>query len=242
MRLKPNWKRSWGRKLLQRRSFRGKPITTKKCVGSSLNRKKFWSEFLFQLALSNQPRLEELKQRTLLQHHLKRGELALFEAQLKEAQSYRDNLGYRDSHFFEFAYRVEEEYNNYLINTRGKDDSFQLMSDHLDTAYLINKLRIFCAMLTRSKVYKFNYEYRLMEELTSAIETFDFSQAPLLEIYYLILKLEREIATHPDYKRLYELTVLHQPHIPQTEVRQIYGFMLKLSPSRIPKTQYRLLS
>lgn len=202
--------------------------------------KKVLSDFLFQLALSNQPRLPELKQITLLQHHLKRGELALFESQLKEAQQYRDNLDNLHSQYFEYAYQVEELYNNYLINTRGRDDSFQLMSDHLDTAYLISKLRIFCAMLTRSKVYKFKYEYRLMDELTDAIESFDFSTAPLLEIYYLILKLEREKAKPGDYKRLYELIGLHQPHIPLTEVRQIYGFMLNylLRESRKPKTDY----
>lgn len=187
--------------------------------------KNLIDEFLYEIATKAE-HAHYLRQITMLQHHLRRGELQLFEEQLAEVRARQKQTSFRDHQFYYYAYQVEEVANDYLVRTAQNEDSFQEMTDYFDVYFLLNKLRLFCGMATRQKMFDMEYRYQMMDELIRYIEKSDFSTVPLIGIYYHILHLEQAKEDRWHFKQLEEMLQVNKVEISLGELRQIYGFML----------------
>ena len=187
--------------------------------------KQLIEEFFYQLA----PKADHefyLRHIAMLQHHLLRGELDLFEDLLEEVREIQQKTSFRDHQFYYYAYQLEEVTNDYLIRTARNLDAFQPMSDNFDVYFILNKLRMSCGMATRDKMFGRGYEYPMMEELIAYIEKTDFSTVPLIGMYYHIFHLEQNKEDRMHYKALQTLLQENKGQISLGERRQISGFML----------------
>ena len=187
--------------------------------------KQLLEEFLYALA----PKAEQeyyLRHIAMLRHHLHRGEFDLFEAQLTEVRKRQQQTTFRDHQFYYYAYQVEEVANDYLVRTARNRDSFQQMTDFFDAYFILNKLRLFCGMATREKMFEVDYRYQMMEELIHYIEKTDFNDVPLIGIYYHILHLEQARDDRMHFKQLELMLKANKAGISSGEQRNIYGFML----------------
>jgi|GEM_PF-2006291 len=186
---------------------------------------KLLEGFLQQLQLESEES-KTIRQRLSLKHHLKRREFETFEDHLKQVKQQQKSIHYKDSEFYQHEYLTEYLANSYRIQRGEIQDSYNVLCQNLDTFFLLSKLRLFCAMLTRQKQLKVNYQFNMMEEIASYVERHTFEETPLIRVYYYIMKMELDTASQEDINTLTVLLNEYKTKIPHNEMRQVYGFMI----------------
>lgn len=160
----------------------------------------------------------------VLRFYLQRGEFDLFQDQIK-AMRKLEGTDFKDHQYYYRAFQLEEKANDFQIRTGAKTDTYGKQLDHLDTYFILYKLRMFCAMHTRSTAMGVTYKYGMLAEITAYVERENFLGEPLIQIYYLILQMERGKGAQMDYQTILDLLATQLDRISHDEARQIYLFV-----------------
>ena len=149
---------------------------------------------------------------------------------VKELQGKNENQNHT---FHQHWYGVYECLDREFLThqSRGEDPNLQLLNDHLDRAYWINKLRIACGMLNRNRVVKAAYQCHFLKPLLDylSIHTGLLDENPALAIYFQAYQLlnassptEAEIA----YRNLKADLNAWQKVLPPNELYAVYNYAL----------------
>ncbi|MBX2871076.1 MAG: hypothetical protein KTR30_03225 [Saprospiraceae bacterium] len=166
--------------------------------------------------------LHELTKRDA-QRHIKG---ALHKWELVNEKEERRDLQYHLSvaNRNDYKDRFELEQNN-----RRYHPYLQEQSDHLDLAYMIEKLRIACDMQSRNTIIQATYHCHALPELRLLIENNDrYLQHPTINTYWHCLQmLEQQQRT--DYKTFRDLLQAHHRCFSKGELRTLYQYGLNYS-------------
>jgi len=116
--------------------------------------------------------------------------------QIEELQSERNSS---DPFYHYHQYRIEMQREMFLDQKEGrrKVTGLQKVSDHLDSFYLINKLKQCCAMVSHRNVFGQQYDLKMMDEVLAHLKTNRYD-IPLLNLYHsgLLTLVEPEDESH----------------------------------------------
>lgn len=123
-----------------------------------------------------------------------------FEKNMRSLKNIQEKQNHQnwDHHRNKF-YSLLEEYEFIVEHKRTVALNLQEVSDTLDIAYLANKLRHACRMLSHQTVFKVQYVIGLMKEVLNYIENNQkLLDTPAIAIYYYSYKatIEKENETH----------------------------------------------
>jgi hypothetical protein len=168
---------------------------------------------------------DEVRTQTLLarvyrQRHLPK----LFQKTIEYVKAAQNNQTFHNHQFFENEYLLQFEQYSYLSGL-GRDGplNLQAVSDAHDIAYLANKFRLSCIMLSHQTVYKTDYKFHLVEDLAKHIETnADLLNIPVISLYYHSYKAVSDKSNESHFVNLKEKLVKHGIIFPLEELRVIY--------------------
>lgn len=166
--------------------------------------------------------LEELVERDA-QRHIKG---ALHKWELVDKKEERRDLKYHLSvvHRNEYQDRFELEQNN-----RRYHPYLQEQNDHLDLAYLVEKLRIACDMYSRNTIIQATYDCHFLPEIKGLIIKDDrYLAHPTIKTYWYCLKM-LEQQQKEDYQTFKHLLQVHHRCFSKGELRTLYQYGLNYS-------------
>lgn len=181
---------------------------------------------------------DRVKKRLALAGQFRRRKLTKpLEKALRRVEKQQTASPYRDEHFYRNEYLLQLEhytYRNRKLRTQ-KDIKLQDVSDALDKAYLIEKLRLCCNMLFHQRVSKTPYNIGLLDPLVEHVGQLDLSATPALAIYYYVIQTIRaaDDATQGEYFASLRTAVREDGHLlPRQEQHDVYIMAINLC---IPK-------
>ena len=162
-------------------------------------------------------------QLTLTKAYRKREISKQFKSKINQLQKTQNQQLYRNAEYFQQQYQLElETYTWTESKTRRSEMNLQRLSDTLDIAFIIEKLKRSCTLLTHQAVYKKEYQTGLLAILLDYIPKNNLLEVPAISIYYysyLALKFPNEVAYFNVLKSLIEK---HFRLFPASEFRNIY--------------------
>jgi len=181
-------------------------------------------EFLVQKSFSEN---EMLKKHLLLQSLNQRNLDKFFLQQINDAYLIQEKSPYRDSAYFERQAMLEEDSYSFTSrkNNRAIDSSLQSLVDNIDIHYLTKKLKYSCEIINRMNVLKVQYNISFLDNTLEFLKQNSFDHIPAITVYFRVLLTLRESENESHYKKLKILLAEHISKFPNTELRDIYGFV-----------------
>jgi hypothetical protein len=94
---------------------------------------------------------------------------------------------------------------------------------NLDYFYLAEKLRLYCAVLSRQFVVSHEYELLFIDEIINHIKSHNYDEVPAVAIYYQIYLTQIDNEDESHYYRLKALLDKHSLDFPQKEAYMMYS-------------------
>ncbi len=118
-------------------------------------------------------------------------------------------------------------------NNRRYHPFLQAQSDHLDLAYLVEKLRIACDMHSRNTIIQATYHCHFLSEIKGLISRQDqYLQHPNIKTYWHCLRM-LEQQQKEDYQSFKGLLQAHHQCFSKGELRTLYQYGLNYSIKKI---------
>lgn len=178
---------------------------------------------------------DDVRSKTILAKVYRQRQLAkLFKKTIQDSQTTQQQQPYRNHLFFENEYALQFEQYFYLSSLgRTVPLNLQEVSDANDLAYLANKLRLSCLMLSHQRVFKTDYAMGLLTEVFEYIEKHpEYLEVPAIAIYYFGY---RAITEQDDtlYGQLKKTISSEGGLFPLDEIRVIYLMAINYCIGRI---------
>lgn len=179
---------------------------------------------------------DEVRTQTMLAKVYRKRQLPKqFQKAIETGREIQQQQPYRNHQYFENEYFLQFEQYTYLSGLgRNTPLNLQEVSDANDMAYLANKLQLSCIMLSHQAVFKTTYQFKVLDELLSFLE----SNPVLLEtsaiaIYYYQFKAMKNPAEESHYRHL-KKEIFENGHLfPKEEMRVIYLLTINYCIGRI---------
>jgi len=143
---------------------------------------------------------------------------------LKNTENYLEKNLYRDYLYFNDTFQLEEEKYKYLVELKGVRTEINLkeVSDALDTAFLIKKLKLAWLTIAHKAVYKSDYKLDFIEESIQFVENYNLVNIPAIAVHYYMYKTITESANEENYEKLKEQIFKNSHLFPKEELGDIY--------------------
>jgi hypothetical protein len=121
-----------------------------------------------------------------------------YETAQKQFEVTASKSGKKDSFFYQNAYQFEVEQYLFKASNRTTELNLQALNDSLDVAFMVEKLRQNCNLLSHQAVYRKEYDTGLLEQVLQQIQTKSNSlnNNTLRIYYYCYLSLKNPNETH----------------------------------------------
>ncbi|MCB0522855.1 MAG: hypothetical protein H6577_07085 [Lewinellaceae bacterium] len=148
----------------------------------------------------------------------------LFQKTIDSVQKLQEQQPRRNHQYYENEYALQFEQYSYLSGlSRTVPLNLQEVSDANDVAYLTNKLRLSCIMLSHQTVFKTEYKMGLLNDVLNRVEAEPaYLEIPAIAIYYFSFKAISEKTNKEFFQKLKEQILLHGDLFPTEEIRVIY--------------------
>lgn len=131
--------------------------------------------------------------------------------------------------------RSELSYERYLLgdfiadytftrNNRSLELDLQSVMDHLDTFYLVQKLKYISAMMNRQRLLAVKYDIRFFDEILAFCEANDLRDKPLVRAYYLSIVLFNPDMSDDAFRKLKKL--LAEEEFVKDDQTNLFGFLI----------------
>ena len=148
-----------------------------------------------------------------------------FTRNLKQAQKEQEKQPFRNELYFRNNYMIQQEvYLSLSEQKRLAELNLQEMSDALDIAYLVDKLRQSCIMLSHRQIYNAEYDFELADLVVAYLEDRpELLDLPAISIYYYTYKTIGQDDEQEGHFRALKRTMFeHGSLFPNAEIRDIY--------------------
>ncbi len=187
------------------------------------------------------------RQFALLEEMLSRDSEKYFNHTLSHvAQNGRD--AYQNGEFYRNQFRLEEIRSRFIATSAQRQNRFIAQPDfsktlhHLDTFYLIYKLKYCCEMLNFKTIGALEKETILLDEILDLLRKKDYSDTPAVNIYHKILLTLTEPDNEENFERLLQTLKSNDHLFPQSETREIYIYAQNFCIRQINKGKTRFLN
>ncbi len=168
----------------------------------------------------------------------------LFNKAMGASQKTQEKQPFRNHQYFENEYALQFEKYSYLSGLgRNVPLNLQEVSDANDIAFLTNKLRLSCIMMSHQAVFNTEYQMDMLDDLLLRIEESQkYLDIPAISIYYYSFKAISEKETESHFLQLKEQIKLYSDTFPIDEIRVIYLLAINYCISQVNagnKTYFR---
>jgi len=140
----------------------------------------------------------------------------------RDIAAYFDNVVHNDEDNFYNNYLFQKEVYEYnSIIKRAQTLNLQELTDTFDKAFIAEKLKQACLILSHQKLYNAEYETGLLDSVLNFIEEKDLPNTPRVNIYYSLYKITLDRNNTKDFFTL-KKHIQEDETIPKTEIRSIY--------------------
>ncbi len=143
--------------------------------------------------------------------------------------------------FFLSDYEVQKDLFDYTNqHERSEQTNFDAMQAALDNYYLINKLKLACVSLYHSKMFKVNYDVKLLNEIITYVNNIP-DKEPLIDTYYNVLMTFMYPNEEDYFKALQEKIFQHTPSFTWSDGKEIYLSAINYGAGKLNqgKSEYR---
>ena len=168
---------------------------------------------------------DEVRSQTMLAKAYRQRQLPkLFNKAMDASKKTQNKQPYRNHHYFENEYTLQFEQYSYLSGLgRNTPLNLQEVSDANDIAFLTNKLKLSCIMLSHQAVFKTDYQMHLLEDVLTSIEQDPkYLQLPAISIYYFSFKAISGKKDEQHFVKMKEQVMQHSDLFPADEIRVIF--------------------
>ena len=154
--------------------------------------------------------------------------LPFFEKENRKSRKLLAQQTWRDAAYFMMQYQSEalaEQYNA-LLGKRTAISHLQAKMDYLDLAYLLQKLKCCCDLLSHQLVMNSQSNLRLLAEIEEGIVNNQdyFEDFPSIQIYHQTLLMLKEPEEEKHYQLLVPLLEKWVHLFPREEARELYTY------------------
>lgn len=170
----------------------------------------------------------------LAKAYRERGIGKAFTKTVKETENLQEQSPYRDHSHLHDNYLLQVEKYRFLNTKRRVTDlNLQEVHDALDLAYIADKLRQGCVMLSHQAVYRKTYRMVLMDEILAQVEKNNLQDIPAIGMYYYSFKAATDRSEVQHFEMLKKLIGQHSHLFPHQEIRGIYLMALNYCVAKI---------
>ncbi|HNM25829.1 MAG TPA: hypothetical protein PKL15_10380, partial [Saprospiraceae bacterium] len=142
---------------------------------------------------------------------------------LAEAEEARLRQPLRNVDFYEEQYRTALEVNRIAVAGQLTDAiDFQQLSNHLDLAFLTQKLWHSCFMLSHQAVANTRYDFGLLDAALEYAERSGALEIPAVALYYYCYRALTEASEHAHFQQFKNLLLTHDRLFPAEERRDLF--------------------
>jgi hypothetical protein len=154
---------------------------------------------------------------------------------LRLAKSLTGEKTYRTLNDLWNTYAYEYQYYATIKDKVYSRTNLDEISAQLDLVYLIEKLKLYGAMLSQQRIGSHTYDLTFMEPILAFLHKRPMENTPELEIYYLALLTLHEEENISHYFNLRRLLDEYATKMPQKEAIELYDAVLHYCTGRINK-------
>ena len=143
--------------------------------------------------------------------------------------------------FFLNDYEFQKDLFDYTNqHERSEQTNFDAMQAALDNYYLVNKLRLACVALYHSRIFKVNYDIKLLNEIVAYLENAP-SKEPIIATYYTVMMTLMFPDKEAFFDDLKEKLNEYTPFFTWNDGHEIYLFTINYGASKLNqgKSEYR---
>jgi hypothetical protein len=167
--------------------------------------------------------ISELNNEIALNRALRqRGADKIFEKNIQQSFLFFENQNLRHADFYFNKYRLQMvEYEYLHRRQRGGELHLQEISDSFDDFFMVEILRLACAMKAHQGISQRTYNLSFLEEVLTKIEKRDYKPTPSVFAYYFAYKTLSNNAQSTDFQSLKDFIVEKGSIFPQAEIRDL---------------------
>ena len=184
-----------------------KVVLEKGISGTSVDAKRlaYWMSDLLKLVegfLIVETLLEDphLNNRTLLEIYFKKGLTRHYKGIMEKAERQLEEYPFRNAEFYYWRFQLRQlEYLHSDQSQRTYNPHLQDAANALDDFYLVEKMRLTCAMINLVQLLNVDYDLRWTEEILRIAEGNPDFQTPAIQVYLALFRM----LEHPENTDFY---------------------------------------
>ncbi len=146
-----------------------------------------------------------------------------FEIKLQHSEDYLNKQPHRNASYYDQIYQLHQEnYYNTVFKTRLTELPLQNMSNNLDYAYILNKIRLLCQIKSHLTVYKTEYHVFFEQQIIEAIQNGKLDDAPSIKAYYFAYQLFENQEDKSVFNSFLDHLKQHSSLFNHEELRELY--------------------
>ncbi len=145
-----------------------------------------------------------------------------FQQTLRKARREIEDQPHRHVEYYQWQYQLQWE--NYLFSSSQKrvtSHNLQEVSDTTDVAFIAQKLRQTCFLLSHQAVYKTDYDFGLLQEVLAYAKQRDLLGLPAIGVYYHCYYALSPDGTEKDFQAFKDQLIRHWFRFPESETRDL---------------------
>ncbi|MCB9283200.1 MAG: hypothetical protein H6563_03930 [Lewinellaceae bacterium] len=177
---------------------------------------------------------DQLTNRTLLEIYYDRGLYKHYKAVLEKAERQLAEYPYRNTEFYHLQFQLKQlQYAHSDQSQRTFNPDLQEAANTLDVYYLVEKLRLACAMVNLVQLLNVDYDLSWTEEVLNALEKSPDLQTPAIRVYLAMYQMLKHPEAPANYSKAKEALWAHSGQFDKTELAILSGALFNFCSRRI---------
>ncbi len=170
----------------------------------------------------------------LLRAYQKRGLEKPFGQHLKKTVQQHQKQPLRNATYFRKKYLLEWEENSFsVVEGRGKEFTLQNLSNTLEQAFIAEKLKIACSLLSHQAVTQKDYDFGILDGVLQYVEQREFEKEPAIAVNYHSYKALTNVEEDDHFQALKSLLLENSDCFTLGELRDGHTIAINCCIKRI---------
>jgi hypothetical protein len=183
----------------------------------------------------NEIEQHEVQKKLLLGHSFRKRNLEkLFLSEYEEATNHIQHRAPLSLELYFYQLQLHTEYYAHSItNKRAKNEDLQILSDDLDSFYIIQKLKQICNILSYKNIFKTNHQPQLTAEVLSLMKQKNMLSNPLVNLLYCNYNCLNEPDNETHFIQLKKSLLANAGKIETKELKDIFTLAINYCIKRL---------
>ena len=164
-----------------------------------------------------------LKRHRLAEIYRQRELAKCYQGVVKKTAELLEKYPQRNEFYFRQLLDFQQEKMEFeLLNQRTMSFNLDDVAETIDILYLVQKLKHTCIQFSHQKVYKANYDSKILSQLLKLIDLEKYLKIPAIGIYYYCYRFLTEENGDEYFQKFKHLLVEHSNHFDQSEIKGLH--------------------